>query len=73
VEGKSNEIVAIPELLGMLDVKGKIVTIDAIGIQTAIAEQIVAKGGDYLLAVKANQSSLRDEMEFIFRIENLYF
>jgi len=49
VEGKSNEIVAIPELLGMLDVKGKIVTIDAIGTQTAIAEQIVAKGGDYLL------------------------
>jgi predicted transposase YbfD/YdcC len=69
VEGKSNEIVAIPELLGMLDVKGKIITIDAIGTQTAIAEQIVAKGGDYLLAVKANQSNLRDEMEFIFRID----
>jgi predicted transposase YbfD/YdcC len=68
-EGKSNEIVAIPELLGMLDVKGKIVTIDAIGTQTAIAEQILAKGGDYLLAVKANQSNLRDEMEFIFRID----
>ena len=69
VEGKSNEIVAIPELLSLLDLKGKIVTIDAIGTQTAIAEQIVAKGGDYLLAVKANQSYLRDEMEFIFQVD----
>lgn len=69
VEGKSNEITAIPELLGILDVKGKIITIDAIGTQNAIAEQIIAKGGDYLLAVKANQSYLRDEMEFIFRID----
>jgi len=69
VEGKSNEITAIPELIEMLDVKGKIVTIDAIGTQVAIAEQILAKGGDYLLAVKANQGQLRDEMEFIFQID----
>jgi predicted transposase YbfD/YdcC len=69
VEGKSNEITAIPELLQMLDVKGKIVSIDAIGTQTAIAEQILAKGGDYLLAVKANQEQLRDELEFIFRTD----
>lgn len=53
----------------MLDVNGKITTIDAIFTQTAIAEQIIAKGGDYLLAVKANQGCLRDEPEFIFSID----
>ena len=71
VDGKSNEITAIPELIRMLYLKGKIVTIDAMGTQTAIAEQIIAKGGDYLLAVKGNQKNLLDEMEFIFQIEQM--
>src|SRR5690606_18745340 len=52
---KSNEITAIPELLEWLDVRGAIVTIDAMGCQKAIAEKIIAKGGDYLLALKGNQ------------------
>ena len=51
---KSNEITAIPELLQLLAVKGCIVTIDAMGWQTAIASQIQAQGGDYLLALKGN-------------------
>jgi predicted transposase YbfD/YdcC len=63
VEGKSNEIKAIPELLKLLDLKGALVTIDAIGCQKAIAQQIVDKGGNYLLAVKANQENLLDDIQ----------
>lgn len=59
---KSNEITAIPELLELIDVKRALVTIDAAGTQTAIAEKIVEKGGDYLLSVKANQPTLYDSM-----------
>ena len=51
---KSNEITAIPELLQLLAIQGCIVTIDAMGCQTAIAEQIRNQGGDYLLALKSN-------------------
>jgi len=51
---KSNEITAIPELLHLLAMKGCIVTIDAMGCQTQIADQILAQGGDYLLALKNN-------------------
>ena len=63
VEGKSNEIKAIPELLKLLDLKGALVTIDAMGCQKAIAQQIVDKGGNYLLAVKANQDNLLDDIQ----------
>jgi predicted transposase YbfD/YdcC len=63
VEGKSNEIKAIPELLKLLDLKGALVTIDAIGCQKAIAQQILDKGGDYLLAVKANQEHLLEDIQ----------
>lgn len=52
VADKSNEITAIPELLRLLDITGCIVTIDALGKQTKIAETIVAGGGDYLLTIK---------------------
>jgi predicted transposase YbfD/YdcC len=55
---KSNEVTAIPALLDLIDVKRALVTIDAAGTQTAIAEKIVKKGGDYLLAVKGNQPTL---------------
>jgi predicted transposase YbfD/YdcC len=58
VDGKSNEITAIPKLLDLLDLKGCIVTIDAIGCQKEIAKQIVEQGGDYVLAVKENQPTL---------------
>lgn len=58
VDGKSNEITAIPKLLEMLDLSGALVTIDAMGCQTEIAERIVASGADYCLAVKGNQPTL---------------
>ena len=54
VDGKSNEITAIPELLDQLALKNSIVTLDAMGCQTAIAEKILARGGDYLLTLKGN-------------------
>jgi predicted transposase YbfD/YdcC len=57
-EEKSNEITAIPELLKVLDVKGCIVTIDAMGCQKAIARQIVEQEADYVLALKPNQGTL---------------
>ena len=63
VDGKSNEITAIPELLKLLDLKGALVTIDAIGCQKRIAQQIVDQGGDYLLAVKANQKHLLEDIK----------
>src|SRR5580658_7496879 len=55
---KSNEITAIPELLRLVDIKGAIITIDAMGTQKAIAEQIVDSKADYVLALKANQETL---------------
>ena len=54
VEDKSNEITAIPALLDQLALQGSIVTLDAMGCQRAIAERILARGGDYLLTLKAN-------------------
>ncbi len=59
---KSNEITAIPKLLDMLSLKGTIVTADALNCQRPIAEKIVAKGGDYVLALKGNQGSLHDDV-----------
>jgi predicted transposase YbfD/YdcC len=65
-EAKSNEITAIPRLLELLLLKGCIVTIDAMGCQTKIAEQIFAQGGDYVLALKGNQGTLAAEVEEAF-------
>lgn len=58
----SNEITAIPKLLEMIEVSGALVTIDAIGCQTKIAAKIIDKGGDYCLAVKANQPTTHQEI-----------
>lgn len=58
VDAKANEIVTLPTLLERLDLAGHIVTIDAMGCQREIAAQIVAGGGDYVLALKANQPDL---------------
>ncbi len=63
---KSNEITAIPELLRLLDVHGRIVTIDAAGTQTEIAEKIVAGGADYVLALKNNQKGLAEDVQTLF-------
>jgi predicted transposase YbfD/YdcC len=69
VADQSNEITAIPELLRLLDITGCIVTIDAIGTQTEIAEAIVAGGGDYLLAVKENQGHLFEDIHCLFEVD----
>lgn len=63
---KSNEITAIPELLKMIDLRSATVTVDALGCQTEIAEEIVAGGGDYLLAVKENQPTLHADIQEAF-------
>jgi len=63
VDAKSNEITAMPQLLELLDLHGALVTIDAMGCQQAIAEGIVARGGDYVLTVKGNQEHLREDLE----------
>lgn len=68
VNDKSNEITAIPELLRLLEINGCIVTIDAMGCQTEIAEQIIDQGADYLLMVKGNQPHLLEDMAFFFKL-----
>jgi predicted transposase YbfD/YdcC len=66
IDDKSNEITAIPLLLERLELKGALVTIDAMGAQTDIAEKIVERGGDYLLALKANRPLLHQEIVAFF-------
>lgn len=66
VDEKSNEIIAIPLLLERLELTGALVTIDAMGTQTKIAETIVRRGGDYLLALKDNWPVLRADVETFF-------
>ncbi len=65
-DDKSNEITAIPKLLKLLDIKGCIITIDAMGCQRKIAKQIIDAQGDYVLALKGNQSSLHDDIRLYF-------
>ncbi|XAG09858.1 ISAs1 family transposase (plasmid) [Vibrio metschnikovii] len=65
-DNKSNEITAIPELIKMLDLRGAVVTIDAMACQTKIAKVITNKGGDYLLAVKGNQGKLSAAVQAAF-------
>lgn len=62
-EAKSNEITAIPKLLALLELKGCIVSIDAMGCQRDIAKQIVDPGGDYVLGLKGNQGALHEAVE----------
>jgi predicted transposase YbfD/YdcC len=62
VDGKSNEITAIPELLRLLELNGAVITIDAMGCQKEIAGQIIEAGGEYILAVKENQPNLHQDI-----------
>ena len=66
VDEKSNEITAIPKLLKLLEIKGCIVTVDAIGTQTKIAKTVIEQGGDYILAVKENQGHLYEDIHDLF-------
>lgn len=67
VDQKSNEITAIPELLEILELEGCVVTIDAMGTQTEIAKKIVKKDADYVLALKGNHSTLKDDVALFFQ------
>lgn len=66
VDEKTNEITAIPELLRALELHGCLVTIDAMGCQSTIAERIVAQGADYLLQLKKNQGNLYEDVVALF-------
>ena len=67
-EEKSNEIIAIPQLLELLAISGCIVTIDAMGCQTEIAQKVIDQEGDYLLAVKKNQGHLYEDIQWLFKL-----
>jgi len=69
VDEKSNEITAIPELLKLLAIAGCIVTIDAIGTQTSIAQTIIEAGADYVLSVKDNQGHLFEDISVLFAVD----
>lgn len=74
VEEKSNEITAIPEILKSIEIEQAVVSIDAIGTQTKIAEQIIEQKGHYFLSVKGNQQGLLEELEQAFKInKGLHF
>ncbi len=66
VDEKSNEITAIPQLLKALEISGCIITIDAMGCQKSIAEEIVDQGAEYILALKDNQGNLFEDVKLLF-------
>ena len=66
MDEKSNEITAIPKLLEILDLKGCIVTIDAMGCQKEIAAEIIGKDADYVLSLKGNQGNIHQDLEQLF-------
>lgn len=66
VDDKSNEITAIPKLLARLDITGTIITVDAMGCQAKIAQQIVDQGANYVLSLKGNQGNLHEDVETYF-------
>lgn len=68
IEDKSNEITAIPKLLDLIDIKNKIITIDAIGTQENIANKIVEQNADFILKVKDNQKDLKDDIQTYFNL-----
>jgi predicted transposase YbfD/YdcC len=71
VDDKSNEITAIPELLDYINIKGHIITIDAMGCQTEIAKKIRDKRADYVLALKGNQGKLLEDVKQYFKDREL--
>lgn len=66
VDEKSNEITAIPKLLKILEIQGCILTIDAMGTQKEIAQEIIEQGGDYILSLKGNQGNIHQDVQQLF-------
>jgi predicted transposase YbfD/YdcC len=71
VDGKTNEITAIPILLDLLDIEGCIITIDAMGTQREIASKIIENKAEYILALKGNQGNLKQEVESLFKVQKI--
>jgi predicted transposase YbfD/YdcC len=71
VDEKSNEITAMPELLDALNIKGHIITTDAMGCQTEIAKKVLGKKADYVLALKGNQGNLHEDVKLYFEDSDL--
>ncbi len=69
VDNKSNEITAIPKLLSRLNIAGSVITVDVMGCQKRIAQQIIQKGGDYVLSLKGNQGHLHEDVATYFTSE----
>ncbi len=69
IDSKSNEITALPKLIRLLDLKNRIVTIDAMGAQREICEQIIKQEGDYVISLKGNQGTLHDDVMTYFKDE----
>jgi predicted transposase YbfD/YdcC len=67
ISNKSNEITAIPELLNLLDIENKVISLDAMGCQREIAELIIKKKGDYVFSLKGNQGSIHQEVKEFFQ------
>ena len=67
IDSKSNEITALPKLLSLLDLRNRIVTIDAMGAQRNVCEQIVEQEGDYVISLKGNQGTLHDDVTTYFK------
>src|SRR3982751_5026121 len=65
VDGKSNEITAVPKLLELLSLKGTLITADAMNCQRTVSAQVLAQGGDYVLALKANQGTLHEDVRHL--------
>ena len=65
VDDKSNEITALPRLLEMLTLRGKVVTADAMHCQRQVAQQVIEQGGDYTLALNGNQGRQRDDTQAV--------
>lgn len=70
VDEKSNEITAIPKLLLQLDITGAVVTMDAMGCQTAVVDQIIEQDADYMLSLKGNQGNLHKDVKLFFETES---
>src|SRR3546814_9419661 len=71
IDEKSNEITAIPRLLAMMDIEGAVVTIDAMGCQRVIAQTILDKKAEYVLALKGNQTALHRSEEHTSELQSL--
>ena len=69
-EGKSNEIAAVKELLTLLDIKGAVITADAMSCQKDIVKQICDKEADYIIAIKDNQKNLKEDIEYEFKTQS---